>query len=98
MGKSAEVKQVKHIYLKHLKRADVLQCIDEFSLFSTEVSPKRKLKLRCKVFHKKLRQLLIINVTNFIIILQLLLNFFNLLRFLVMLRLCTLNIKFIFRF
>jgi hypothetical protein len=96
--KSAEVKQVKHIYLKHLKRADVLQCIDEFSLFSTEVSPKRKLKLSRKVFHRKLHQLLIINLTNFIILLQRLLIFFNLLRFLITLRLCTLNIKFVVQF
>jgi len=57
MCKRAEVKQVEHIDLEHLSRADWFKSVIEFSLFSAKVSPKRKLVLCRKVRDFKLIKL-----------------------------------------
>ena len=57
MCKRAEVKQIEHVYLEHLSRADWFKSVIEFSLLSAKVSPKRKLVLCRKVRDFKLVKL-----------------------------------------
>jgi hypothetical protein len=54
MSERAEVEKVKDVDLDKLKRADVLECVEELGLLAAKVRPQRELKLILNRWHREL--------------------------------------------